>query len=216
MRVLIKSKPTTVLLITLLVALFCISAARADQANLAARGKQLALVCSGCHSLAKDEPHKLGPNLWNISGRAVAGATGFEYSDALKQFKGSWSSENLNSYLASPATFIPNNRMAFSGISAEADRAAVVAYLKTLKPDGAIIGASAGFDYGGLNEGEGREDVYTVCSRCHSIMLVKQQGMSRYRWAEVLEWMVDEQGMDELKEDQYELILNYLTKYYGG
>ncbi|MEH6648709.1 MAG: cytochrome c family protein [Motiliproteus sp.] len=210
-----KHKSTTARLFALMIGFVGISSAWADQANVAAKGKQLALVCSGCHSLAKGEPHKLGPNLWGVVDRPVAGAPGFAYSDAFKQYQGSWSRQNLSRYLAAPSAFIPNNRMAFSGISSEADRAAVVAYLETLTPGGPLVGASASFNYGGLEAGEGREDVYTVCSRCHSVMLVKQQGMSRYRWAEVLEWMVEEQGMDELVEDQHERILDYLVKSYG-
>lgn len=206
----------TALILSLLTGFIGLTSAAADQANLAAKGKQLVLVCSGCHNFAKDEPHKIGPALWNVVNRQVGSAVGFEYSDALKQFDGSWTPETLKHYLASPATFIPNNKMAFSGISAEADRDAVVAYLQTLTADGPTVGASSSFDYGGLKEGTGREDVYSVCSRCHSIMLVKQQGMSRSRWADMLVWMVEEQGMDELPGDQHERILDYLAKYYGG
>lgn len=206
---------TAALTLSLLSGLIGYQSAFADQANLAARGKQLALVCKGCHTLAEGEPHSIGPNLWNVAGRKVASAADFEYSDAFKQFEGSWTVENLKHYLASPATFIPNNNMAFSGISSEADRDAVVAYLQTLTADGPMVGASSSFDYGGLKQGTGREDVYAVCSRCHSIMLVKQQGMSRSRWTDTLVWMVEEQGMDELSGDQHERILDYLAKYYG-
>ncbi|SEQ75723.1 cytochrome c [Amphritea atlantica] len=207
---------TTALLFSVLAGSVGSQSAFADQANLAARGQQLVLVCKGCHTLAKGEPHNIGPNLWNVVGRKVGAAAGFEYSEAFKQFEGSWTEDNLKHYLASPATFIPNNHMAFSGISSETDRSAVVAYLKTLTDDGPVVGASSSFDYGGLKEGVGREDVYTVCSRCHSIMLVKQQGMSRSRWTDTLVWMVEEQGMDELPADQHERILDYLAKYYGG
>lgn len=207
---------TTGLLLSLLAGLIGLQSALADQANLAARGKQLVLVCQGCHTLAEGEPNGIGPNLWNVVDRNVGSAAGFEYSEAFKQFKGSWTLENLKHYLASPAAFIPNNRMAFSGISSEADRNAVVAYLQTLTAGGPAVGASSSFDYGGLKEGVGREDVYAVCSRCHSIMLVKQQGMSRSRWTDMLVWMVEEQGMDELAPDQHERILDYLAKNYGG
>jgi cytochrome c len=45
--------------------------------------------------------------------------------------------------------------------------------------------------------------------------LVVQQGLSRSRWTEVLQYMVDEQEMPELEPEDHKLILDYLTKFYG-
>lgn len=71
-------------------------------------------------------------------------------------------------------------------------------------------------DWQGLPRGVGREEVYYVCQTCHSLALVKQQGLNKARWAETLEWMVDEGGMDALPENEYSLILDYLTRHFGS
>lgn len=70
-------------------------------------------------------------------------------------------------------------------------------------------------DYGGLPEGEGRDEVYVICSGCHSIKLVVQQGLSRDSWQESLEWMVDEQGMPEMDSETHILVLDYLSEHLG-
>jgi cytochrome c len=57
--------------------------------------------------------------------------------------------------------------------------------------------------------------VASVCSACHSLHLVTQQGLSKQRWDETLDWMVEEQGMDELNPDDREAVLVYLSTYYG-
>lgn len=71
------------------------------------------------------------------------------------------------------------------------------------------------FDYDGLPPGAGREEVFMNCSSCHSLKLVQQQGLSRYRWEEILEWMVEEQGMAALDPPEQAIVINYLVTYYG-
>lgn len=66
-----------------------------------------------------------------------------------------------------------------------------------------------------LPPGPGREDVFYICQACHSLAIVKQQGLDRASWNEVLAWMVKEQGMDPLEEKQRNLVLDYLATHYG-
>jgi cytochrome c len=71
--------------------------------------------------------------------------------------------------------------------------------------------------WGGLPAGPGREEVFYSCNACHSLMLVTQQGMSRARWDETLDWMIEEQGMSEFPDDATRaLVLDYLSQHYGG
>jgi len=71
--------------------------------------------------------------------------------------------------------------------------------------------------WAGLPPGPGREEVFYSCNSCHSLMLVTQQGMSRDRWEETLEWMVEEQGMSEFPDAATRtLVLDYLSNHYGG
>lgn len=58
--------------------------------------------------------------------------------------------------------------------------------------------------------GPGRDDTGYLCSACHSLAIVKQQGLKRDDWDELLDWMVEEQGMDELEAADREIILDYL------
>ena len=72
-------------------------------------------------------------------------------------------------------------------------------------------------DWQGLPPGAGREEVFYTCNVCHSLMLVKQQGMSRSRWDETLDWMVEEQGMNDIEDAAVrDLILDYLSTHFGS
>ena len=70
-------------------------------------------------------------------------------------------------------------------------------------------------DWDGLLPGPGREEVYYTCQACHSLAIVKQQGLSRESWADTLDWMVEEQGMPTLDHADREQILDYLSSNYG-
>jgi cytochrome c len=70
-------------------------------------------------------------------------------------------------------------------------------------------------DWQGLPPGAGREEVFYLCQACHSLALVKQQGLSRDSWEETLDWMVEEQAMPEPEPEERALLLDYLALYYG-
>lgn len=81
---------------------------------------------------------------------------------------------------------------------------------------GAYFGEREERDWDGLPPGPGREEVYYICTGCHSIRMVTQQGLSRSRWDDTLEWMVEEQGMDEIEDvATRSLVLDYLTEHFG-
>ena len=65
-------------------------------------------------------------------------------------------------------------------------------------------------------EGEGRMLVGALCSGCHSLALVKQQGLSRHGWDELLTWMTEEQNMPALSGARRELFLDYLSANFGA
>ena len=76
-------------------------------------------------------------------------------------------------------------------------------------------GTGLGEDYGGLPAGPGREEVFYSCQACHSLAIVKQQGLDRETWDEALVWMVEEQEMEPLEAEDRKLVLDYLATHYG-
>ncbi|WP_206057287.1 hypothetical protein [Nitratireductor sp. XY-223] len=90
----------------------------------------------------------------------------------------------------------------------------------------AFLAASAGvspagsagdddYEYGILVDDAGVEETFIYCTACHSERIVAQQGITRDGWVEMLEWMVDEQEMEEIEEPDYTLVVDYLAKNYG-
>ena len=71
-------------------------------------------------------------------------------------------------------------------------------------------------DWQGLPAGPGREEVFYRCQACHSLAIVKQQGLDRESWDESLVWMVEEQEMEPLDPEEGKLVLDYLATHYGA
>lgn len=103
--------------------------AKADVAH----GEQLFKQCAVCHSAKKGDPHKIGPNLWNVVGAAIAHCANYAYSDSFNKKKNEikWTYENLNIYLHKPRKFVPGTKMSFAGLMKDHDRADIIAYLRT-------------------------------------------------------------------------------------
>ena len=59
--------------------------------------------------------------------------------------------------------------------------------------------------------GPHRDDAFYFCTACHSFRIVAQQGMSRDRWDESLDWMVERHKMPEVKGEDRRKILDYLA-----
>jgi len=70
-------------------------------------------------------------------------------------------------------------------------------------------------DFGGLPPGEGQELVFYSCQGCHSLAIVERSDFSRRVWDEVLDWMVDSQGMVPLPDDMRATVMDYLVEHYG-
>ena len=100
-------------------------------------------LCTVCHSFSKGEPAKIGPNLYGIVGAPRAHMAGFDYSDGLKKLGGTWTDDELNAWLTNPRNVVSGTRMAFPGIKSEKQRAAVVAYLRSLSPDAPPLAKAA-------------------------------------------------------------------------
>jgi|GEM_PF-355750 len=104
--------------------------ARAD----VARGERSVSKCAACHTIEKNGPVRLGPNLWGVVGRPVAKAAGFSYSDGMKEKGekiGTWVPNELDIFLTKPENVVPGTRMIFPGLPDQQERADVIIYLNT-------------------------------------------------------------------------------------
>jgi len=97
-----------------------------------AAGEKIAKKCAACHSFENGGAAKVGPNLWDIVGAKQARSEQYKYSDALRALGGEWTFEQLDGFLASPKEYAAGTKMTFPGIKAAADRAALIAWLRTL------------------------------------------------------------------------------------
>ena len=88
--------------------------------------------CKACHSTAKGGKNKVGPNLWDVVGRAKAGVPGFKYSGALKGLGGEWTYKDLDAFLTKPKRFAKGTKMSFAGLKKPKDRANLIIYLRSL------------------------------------------------------------------------------------
>jgi cytochrome c len=95
-------------------------------------GQNLTKACAACHSFDKGGANRVGPNLWGIVNAKHGHAEGFAYSDAIKNLPGVWDYENLNKFLAGPKAYAPGTKMNFAGLKKVEERAALIAYLRTL------------------------------------------------------------------------------------
>ena len=98
-----------------------------------AAGQKVSRACTACHSFEKGGANKVGPALWGILGRGVASVAGFAYSDAMQSHKDKkWTYEELNQFLFNPKAHVPGTKMAFAGVKKTDERAALIAWLRTL------------------------------------------------------------------------------------
>lgn len=112
-----------------LLTLLCVIAA---SPALAADGGQLfADQCASCHAVT-DASTDNGPSLRGVLWRKVAAKPDFTYSGALKSLGGSWSPQRLDDYLKDSQALAPGTSMTVV-IEDEADRRAIVAYLKSAR-----------------------------------------------------------------------------------
>ncbi len=115
--------------------------------------------------------------------------------------------------------------MPFVGLDRPRARADLIAYLNKNSPapldltvgadKAALLVEDAPPEFGVLVVGKGVEETHAYCTACHSDRLVAQQGLDRDGWIELIEWMVEDQGMAEIEEPDLSVVVDYLATNYN-
>lgn len=101
------------------------------------RGRAAFSACAICHSTADPEQPDyaslVGPSLFGVYGARAGHVSSYDYSKAMREANVTWDDATLDAFIANPHDVVPKTRMAFVGESDANKRAAIIAYLKTLK-----------------------------------------------------------------------------------
>lgn len=89
--------------------------------------------CAACHTVTKDAPHGLGPNLWGVAGTKAGDIKGYEFSPAMKASGIVWDEASLDKYLTNPRAAVPGTKMSFAGIADAARRKELITWLVAQK-----------------------------------------------------------------------------------
>src|ERR1700761_5621519 len=109
--------------------------ANAAAADVAA-GEHVFFKCKACHQVGENAKNSVGPVLNGVVGRKAGIYPGYNYSDANKNSGLTWDEATLAEYLKNPKAKVPDTKMPFPGLAAQHEIDDVIAYLKTIGPDG--------------------------------------------------------------------------------
>jgi cytochrome c len=101
----------------------------------AGRGARVFQRCYSCHSVDPGEKPLQGPNLAGVIGRRAGTLPRFEYSEAMTAAgRGGlvWTEEKLDLYVTDPEAVVPGTAMGPVRLGSPADRADLIAYLKSV------------------------------------------------------------------------------------
>ena len=116
-----------------LCALAMVSTASAE--GDASAGATVFAQCAACHTVGAGAQNTVGPVLNGIIGRRAGSYPGYRYSSAMRKSGLVWDESTLQNYLRGPDKVIPGTKMAFPGMTSDADLANVIAYLKQQKAE---------------------------------------------------------------------------------
>lgn len=91
--------------------------------------------CKVCHSVLENGPTRVGPTLYGVLGRKVAGVVGFSYSSVMKKQDFVWDRKSMDRFIKNPKEMIPGTYMAFAGMGDPQQRAEIIDFLNKLSPN---------------------------------------------------------------------------------
>jgi cytochrome c len=108
----------------------------------AAKGLNAAKACTACHKFEKGAANGTGPALWGVIERQQAAGAGFAYSATLAEMGGKgtkWTYENMDAFIANPKAYVAGTKMGYNGMKDPAQRADLIAYLRSLADSPAAL-----------------------------------------------------------------------------
>lgn len=113
-----------------------VSLSGAAYAGDATAGEQVFKKCKVCHQIGETAKNMVGPVLNGVVGRKAGTYENYSYSDANKNSGITWDEATLKVYLHDPKAKVPGTKMTFPGLQSDDDIDNVIAYLKSIGPDG--------------------------------------------------------------------------------
>lgn len=115
----------------------CAPEASSPAATIEERGMAEFRACAVCHARtdAADPktPRLIGPSLFGVVGAPAARLSNYDYSAAMRRAGLIWDETTLDAFIAAPQSIISGTRMSYPGEPDPQKRAAIIAYLKTLR-----------------------------------------------------------------------------------
>ena len=123
----------------LLVSLFAIAHAEAEESGDPLAGAEVFKQCTKCHSIGRDiSPTNPGPVLNGLIGRRAGTYPDFSYSPQNRNARLTWDTPTLARYLKAPKSMIPGTKMLFNGLATPKEIADVIAYMAQFNDEGNI------------------------------------------------------------------------------
>lgn len=104
-----------------------------DPALLEKGAKVFKYRCAACHSMDPNKSQFFGPHLYQIVDREIATVAGYSFPNSVKQLDIVWTETVLEEWLEHPQQMVADMCMPFTGLSKAEDRAALMAYMKSVE-----------------------------------------------------------------------------------
>src|SRR3954451_7730066 len=116
--------------------LLTIMGAGNGNAQDAAAGEKVFVVCKACHQIGETAKNGVGPVLNGLIGRKAGSVPGYSYSDANKNSGITWDETTFREYIKDPKAKVPGTKMIYAGLKDEQKTNDLVAFLKQYDADG--------------------------------------------------------------------------------
>jgi cytochrome c len=119
-------------------ALMAVAFPTAASAQDLENGKTVFNKCRTCHQVGETARNAIGPVLNGLIGRKAGTIPGYVYSEANKTSGLTWDEATFKSYIKDPKAKIPGTKMAFPGLTEQADINDIWAYILQFDAEGKV------------------------------------------------------------------------------